>query len=304
MLDYLLGDGTAFDLFDDLKGTPIIVVTGADDAEIAVKAIKNGAYDYITKDADGNYLTTLPVTVVKTLNWKHAEEQLRVYREHLEVLVKERTAELEAEIIERKRAEHALRESEERYRRLVENAPLGIISIDAQGHVRDVNDMLVAMLGAPSAEVTKEMNFLTSPSMLEAGIADDFRYCLENGEPGISERLYLSQWNRQAYLRSHLTPLRDSQEAINGVQAIVEDITERKWAEEALKESEAEYRSLFKNMLSGFAYHKILMDDDNHPVDFMFLEVNEAFEKLTGLGKGVIGKRATRGHTRLKGLEA
>ncbi len=293
VLDYLLGDGTAFDLFEALKGTPIIVVTGADDAEIAVKAIKGGAYDYITKDADGNYLTTLPVTVVKTLNRKRAEEELRIYRKHLEVLVKERTAELEAEIIERKRAEQALRESEERYRRLVENAPLGIISIDAQGHVRDVNEMLVAMLGAPSAEMTKKMNFLTSPSMLEAGIAADFRHCLESGEPGVSERQYLSQWNRQAYLRSHLTPLRDSQETINGVQAIVEDITERKWAEGALKESEAEYRSLFKNMLSGFAYHKILVNDKDQPVDFMFLEVNEVFEKLTDLGKEVIGKRAS-----------
>ena len=303
VLDYLLGDGTAFDLLDEIKETPTIIVTGANDAEIAVRAIKAGSYDYVTKDADGNYLTTLPVTVVKALNRKHVEDELRIYRKHLEVLVKERTAELEAEIVERNRAEKALRDSEERYRRLVENAPLGIISIDAQGHVMDVNVMLVAMLGSPSAEATREINFLTFPSLIEAGVADDFRRCLETGEPDISERLYQSKWNKQVYLRYHLTPLRDAGNIIRGVQAIVEDITERKWAEEALKESEAEYHSLFENMLSGFAYHKIVVDDDGVPLDYVFLEINDAFEKLTGLGRHAIGRRASEVISGLRDLQ-
>jgi len=303
VLDYLLGDGTAFDLFDNAKGTPVVVVTGSEDAEIAVQSIQKGAYDYITKDADGDYLTTLPITVFKALSRKHAEEQIGLYREHLEELVKERTVELEAEIAERNRAEFALRQSEERYRRLVENAPLGIISIDAQGEIMDVNGMVAAMLGAPSVEALKAINVLTTPSFLNAGIANDFSECLETGLPSISERICFSEWDKQVFLRYHLTPLRDENFGISGVQAIVEDITERKLAEEALQESEAEYRSLFKNMLSGFGYHKIIKSEQGIPIDFVFLEVNDAFEHLTGLNRSVIGKRATEVWPVVKTLE-
>ncbi len=67
---------------------------------------------------------------------------------------------------------------------------------------------------------------------------------------------------------------------------------ERKWAEEALLKSEQHYRSLFENMLDGFAYCKMLFDDHGRPIDFAYLEVNSAFERLTGL-KNVVGKKVT-----------
>ena len=69
------------------------------------------------------------------------------------------------------------------------------------------------------------------------------------------------------------------------------DITARKRAEEALAKIEARYRSLFENMLHGFAYCRMLFKD-NRPQDFIYLDVNIAFEKLTGL-KNVVGKRVT-----------
>ncbi len=69
------------------------------------------------------------------------------------------------------------------------------------------------------------------------------------------------------------------------------DITELKNAEEALRESEARYRSLFKNMLEGLAYCRMLYEDDR-PQDFIYLNVNEQFEQLTGL-RDVVGKRAS-----------
>ncbi|MFZ3166539.1 MAG: ATP-binding protein [Candidatus Methanoperedens sp.] len=67
---------------------------------------------------------------------------------------------------------------------------------------------------------------------------------------------------------------------------------ERKRAEQALLKSEQHYRSLFENMLDGFAYCKMLFDDHGRPIDFVYLEVNSAFEKLTGL-KNVVGKKVT-----------
>jgi PAS domain S-box-containing protein len=61
-----------------------------------------------------------------------------------------------------------------------------------------------------------------------------------------------------------------------------------------LGESEEKYRSLFDNMLDGFAYCKMIFDEVGTPVDFVYLEVNDAFEKLTGLKKqAVLGRNAT-----------
>ena len=58
-----------------------------------------------------------------------------------------------------------------------------------------------------------------------------------------------------------------------------------------LRESEAKYRTLFENMLEGFAYCRMLFENGK-PRDFVYLKVNRAFEQLTGL-KNVVGKKVT-----------
>jgi len=61
-----------------------------------------------------------------------------------------------------------------------------------------------------------------------------------------------------------------------------------------LKRSEEKYHSLFTEMLNGFAYHKVITDNSGKSVDYVFLEVNDAFERLTGLRRNeIIGKRVT-----------
>ncbi|MBN2008778.1 response regulator [candidate division KSB1 bacterium] len=107
--DFQLNDGNAFELFDKVNETPIIMVTGTGDEEIAVTAMKAGAYDYLIKDMNGNYLKTLPVTVENALNRKRYERELNEYRERLEELVDARTNELKSEIIRRKHAEQLLK---------------------------------------------------------------------------------------------------------------------------------------------------------------------------------------------------
>jgi two-component system cell cycle sensor histidine kinase/response regulator CckA len=137
-----------------------------------------------------------------------------------------------AMVIERKQAEEALQESEERYRRLVENAPLGILSADPQGRIVAVNPALLAMMGSPSVEATRQINMLTFPPLVEAGIAGDIRRCLESGNAVTSERLYTSKWGKTCFMRLHLTPIVDNDGQVSFVQVVAEDISERKQAEE------------------------------------------------------------------------
>lgn len=56
-------------------------------------------------------------------------------------------------------------------------------------------------------------------------------------------------------------------------------------AEEAIRESEVRYRSLFNGMTEGFALHEIICDDKGEPCDYKYLDVNKAFERLTGLAR-------------------
>lgn len=107
--DYLLGDGNALALIKQFDEVPTIVVTGKGDEEVAVAAMKAGAYDYLIKDSRGGHLKTLPITVEKALSRKRTEEELIQYRERLEEVVEERTAALLEEVDRRKQTEEVLR---------------------------------------------------------------------------------------------------------------------------------------------------------------------------------------------------
>ena len=73
-----------------------------------------------------------------------------------------------------------------------------------------------------------------------------------------------------------LMPERDAQGAVRSVLSISRDIT-------AYRKAERDYRTLFNEMLDGFALHEIICDGQGQPVDYRFLAVNPAFERMTGL---------------------
>jgi PAS domain S-box-containing protein len=87
-------------------------------------------------------------------------------------------------------------------------------------------------------------------------------------------------------------PRRDALGRFTHLRGTVQDITERRQAEEALGESEERYRRLFDQMLMGFSLVEIIDDENGHPCDYVNLEVNPAFETQTGLSPEKIrGKR-------------
>jgi len=69
---------------------------------------------------------------------------------------------------------------------------------------------------------------------------------------------------------------------------------QRVWMQQELKDSDKKFSQLFKYMLEGFAFCKIITDENNVPVDFLYLAINDAFERLTGLKEEeTVGKRVT-----------
>jgi len=162
------------------------------------------------------------------------EEKVRAANAELERRVRDRTARLESanealrvQNLVSRRAERALRASEQRYRSLVENAPLGILVMDNHGWITEANPALLNILGSPSVEATRAVNVLTYPHLVEAGISGDFRRCLESGEEVANERPYTTKWGKETVLRYHLSPIRSPDGQVTAVQAMIEDVSER-----------------------------------------------------------------------------
>ena len=94
------------------------------------------------------------------------------------------------------------------------------------------------------------------------------------------------------YERMIITPVRgDGGEKVTHFIAFKEDVTALRKISDALAESEQVYRSLFHNMLNGFAYCQMIYQE-GQPWDFLYLKVNEAFYTLTGL-REVEGRRVS-----------
>ncbi|MHC4758037.1 MAG: response regulator, partial [Planctomycetota bacterium] len=79
--DYNLGDGTAYDILETVKDIPIIVVTGSGDEKVAIKAWRAGAYDYLIKDLNQNYLQIVPITIENAIQHKKNLGKLQLLSE-------------------------------------------------------------------------------------------------------------------------------------------------------------------------------------------------------------------------------
>ncbi len=85
LTDYHLGDSTGVEILGLDPGIPVIVITGAGNEQIAVQALRAGAYDYLVKDADRQYLEIMPVTIDNAWRRHASEVEARQLERALEV---------------------------------------------------------------------------------------------------------------------------------------------------------------------------------------------------------------------------
>jgi len=157
------------------------------------------------------------------------------------------------DVDELKRVEESLRDSEARFRALFEQSPVGI----AQGSVADigfssVNQRYCDILGYPQDELVK-LNFkrFTHPDDLPADLANMERMIAGEIRHYTMQKRFLRKDGEIVWASLTVVPLWAPGEAPDFYMAVVEDITERKHAEEALRESRALYRSLVEQMPAG-----------------------------------------------------
>jgi PAS domain S-box-containing protein len=196
------------------------------------------------------------------------------------------------DISERKQAGEALRESEERFRGLYENASVGLYRTTPDGRILLANPATVRLLGYDSFEDLAQRNLETTGFVPEYP-RREFRARLE--KEGVITGLE-SAWHRKdgttMLVRESARVVRGASGEILFYDGTFEDVTAQKRAEEALEESRRDYHSLFENLLDGYAYCRMDYDEQGSALDWTYLDVNPAFERLTGLNF-VVGRKVS-----------
>ena len=139
-------------------------------------------------------------------------------------------------------------DSELRYRGLVENSPTGILRMDLDGNILDVNPQMLKILGSPSVAATRSFNMFTFPPLKEAGISQRFREVIESRATVKFSGIYNTAWGKHVYYQAVINPVFDAEGQIIGAQANMEDETVTHEAREAKREIERlqlEERNIF-----------------------------------------------------------
>ena len=176
----------------------------------------------------------------------------------------------------------------EKFTALHDFGPVGYFTLDHGSTICEMNLSGARMLCKERSELVNR-NFRHFISQDTRNIFNDFfRKIFESNSNQACEVRLTVKGNPSVFVYIEGKVYEDEQKCL--ITAV--DITELKRAEETLRKSEKLYRSLFDNMLNGFAYCQMHFDDQDRPCDFTYLAVNSAFETLTGL-MDVVGKKVS-----------
>ena len=274
---------------------PVIMFTGSQNEMVAVECMKAGASDYILKDT----ITRLPYAVKEVLekrallearNRLHEEEKSRA--EELERLNAELTesrhaslnimADLNAEIEQKDNARKELTVSETRFKHLFHYMTNGVAiytPVDNGGDFifKDINQSGEKLSQVTRDQVLGKRLSEVFPGAMEYGLVDALRKVIKTGQPEFIPIKIYNDSRIQQWVENTIYKLPSDE-----IVAIYLDTSAREKALEALRNSEEKYKLLFTRMSEGFAIHEIVLDEKGNPVDYRFLEMNPAFEKMTG----------------------
>lgn len=198
-----------------------------------------------------------------------------------------RVATVFQDITDRKRQEEALRESEERMRDVLNSMSEGFALLGGDFTILDVNEETLRLDGRSRKELVGCSHWDAFPGTEDSPVGEIFKRVARERVPASLEHLYRWPDGRSLWLDMRVYPTRN-----DGVAIFWRDVTNRKQAEAALRESEEKYRSLFNSMDEAYAVVEVMTGENGEWNDFLFLEVNPAFVKQTGM-EYPVGRKAT-----------
>ena len=191
-------------------------------------------------------------------------------------------------------------DGEDKYRHLFETLSQGVVFHALDGSIVSANPAACRLLGLTQDQLLGKTSLdprwrmITPEGESVLGAEHPSMQVLRTGHPVGPVVRGVFRPDKQEYIWLSITAVpifRKGEPGPFQVYATFDDITERKRAEEDRLEIEHKFRLLFESMTSGFALHEIILDRDGKPCDYRFLQVNPAFEALTGLKAAtVLGK--------------
>jgi PAS domain S-box-containing protein len=188
------------------------------------------------------------------------------------------------------RSHNSLRESEERLEELIESIGEGVILQDASERILLWNRTAAAIFGLGSEEVVgrpaggRDWHTIHEDETPFPAKDHPSLHTLRTGEPCNGVVMGIVKDDRDiTWIEINTRPLfAAGASAPYAVIISFSDVSKRKQAEQRLQQSERKYRLLFENLTVGFALHEMVYDEDGRPIDYRYIEVNPAFERLTG----------------------
>jgi len=189
-----------------------------------------------------------------------------------------RIAELEESEKRHRLTEEALRDSENRHRCLFEDVPMGLYRTTAEGQILDANPALVRMLGYPNLESLLSVNASNLYKRPEDRLRWQSTRVCEESIPDFETQMCRNDGST-IWVRDFSRAVRGPDDEVLHYEGSLEDITERKLAVDALRQSEKRYRSLVETLHEG-----LVIADADENINF----ANFAFCKMIGYSKDEI----------------